>query len=68
MASNKLIAETEQTLTYVIGEVIYLPHYIKKGVYVSPGYGKYHFKEYSAKDLIQAGAKVKTELLFVRSW
>lgn len=65
---NKIIADVYETTTYVLWGITYLPHYNEAGVYVSPGYGSHNFKEYTAKELLNAGAVVKKELLFSRSW
>lgn len=54
--------------TFVLNGIIYLPHYNQRNMYVSPGYGKHNFTLYTDKDLINAGAKIKIETLWERSW
>ena len=54
--------------TFVLNGIPYLPHYNQKNMYVSPGYGKFNFTLYTDKELFDAGAKIKMEMLWDRSW
>ena len=55
--------------TIIINNIIYLPHYADKNIYVSPGYGQSHFKEYKKAELVlHKDAKIKKELLWKRAW
>ena len=53
---------------FVLHGITYLPHYNKRSQFVSPGYGASNYNLYTKKELIDAGAKPKTEMLWERSW
>jgi hypothetical protein len=38
------------------GDVYYLPHYVKRGAYVSPGFGRDNQTLYYEEDLVKIGA------------
>jgi hypothetical protein len=60
--------ELINTNVFVLGQTTFVPHYTKSGVYVGPGYGKYSESEYSAKELVVAGALMAEKPLWKRSW
>ena len=59
-------AEKISTIVYTLNDITYLPHYKKINCFVRPGYGRQHYEELSAMQLIFAGAKTSTEYLFTR--
>lgn len=52
---------------YVLKGIIHVPHWLKPGLFVSPGYGRQHQLERTAADLIVKGAKLKKEWMFARA-
>jgi len=68
----KMAKETKQELfntnVFVLGQVTFVPHYAKSDVYVGPGYGQSNENEFSAKELVVAGAQLAEHLLGKRSW
>jgi hypothetical protein len=63
---NYDLAEKENFIVYTLAGITYLPHYIKKNSYVKPGYGRQHYCEFTAAQLVNAGAITLTEHLFSR--
>jgi hypothetical protein len=63
---NYDLADKVSTIVYELNGLTYLPHYRQVNCYVRPGYGRAHFEEMSAMQLIFAGAKTSTEYLFTR--
>jgi len=59
-------ADKVSTIVYTLNGITYLPHYRHVNAYVKPGYGRAHFEEMSAAELIFAGAITSTEYLFSR--
>jgi hypothetical protein len=53
---------------FVLHGITYLPHYNIRSQYVSPGYGKSHYNLYTKRELMDAGAQSKTEMLWERAW
>lgn len=60
-------AEKSLTKVYKMGQVTYVPHYQDGSVFVRPGYGQYHRDVYTEKELIDAGAKPSSMMLWPRS-
>lgn len=60
-------AETQPQIVYCIGQVTYVPHYRNKDVFVGPGYPRHTQAQYSAKQLIAAGASQSVYSLWPRS-
>lgn len=50
---------------YRIGEVLYVPHYSER-YFVGPGYPAYTPRVYTNMELINAGAKMESHLLWSR--
>ena len=65
---SKKYIERDHTTVYQLHGITYLPHYIEKNVYVSPGYGAENHNEYSANELVNAGAVAKVQYLIIRRW
>lgn len=61
-------AESFQKIVFVKGEITYLPHYVYKNMYVSPGYGLTHEELLTEKELRDMGAKQQVMMLWSRSW
>jgi len=61
-------AEVHQKIVFVKGEITYLPHYVFKHMYVSPGYGLTHEELFTEKELRNMGAKQQVMMLWSRSW
>jgi len=61
-------AEVHQKIVFVKGEITYLPHYVYKHMYVSPGYGLTHEELFTEKELRNMGAKQQVMMLWSRSW
>lgn len=61
------IADKFPTKVYKLGPVMYVPHYQDGSVYVRPGYGRSHRDIYTEKELIDAGAKPSSFMLWPRS-
>ena len=57
---------------YVLNDILYLPHYTSPGVYVKPGYQDgmriQTGGSVEEKDLPQAGATIKVEMLWHRGY
>ena len=53
---------------FVLNGITYLPHYNIRSQFVSPGYGQSNNNLYTKRELMDAGAKSKTEMLWERSW
>ena len=53
-------------IVYTLAGITYLPHYQKLNCYVRPGYGRQHYAEYNAAQLVNAGAITSTEYLMNR--
>lgn len=51
--------ERREYRCYVDGEVLYVPHYVKSGIFVSPWK-----TEHTELELISIGAKAKNSLLY----
>lgn len=56
-----------ETTVYTLNGITYVPHYRNLSVYVGPGYPKFTTARYAAHELIDAGAKSGTMLLWPRS-
>lgn len=52
---------------YVLRGITWVPHWMKQGWFVSPGYGRAHKVEMTAKELMLKGAKKQKELLFINA-
>lgn len=50
---------------YVLRGITWVPHWMKQGKFVSPGYGRAHKVEMTAQELMLKGAKKQKELLFI---
>ena len=48
---------------YYVNEIMIVPHYIKKGIFVAPG-----GIEFEEQELINAGAIQSTSYLWPRTW
>lgn len=55
--------EKYPTNAYVLGGMLYVPHYREEGVYVAPG-----GQMATEGELVCAGAKRKMEMLWKRNW
>ena len=64
---NYDLAEKENFIVYTLAGITYLPHYVKRNCYVKPGYGRKHYAEYTAMQLVNAGAVTSTEYLLTRA-
>jgi len=53
--NTKQYPDTARYAVYILGGLPFLPHYLRKGWYVAPGYAK-NGLEYSANQLKAAGA------------
>jgi hypothetical protein len=53
-----------QTDCYVLRGITWVPHWLKRGKFVSPGYGRQHMVEMTAQELLVKGAQKQPELLF----
>lgn len=60
-------AARDMQRAYKMGDVVHVPHYNRKGEYVSPGYGRHHMERYTAAQLVAMGAKPCDALLWPRS-
>jgi hypothetical protein len=60
-------AEKKDYLTFSIGDVIYLPHYMDSKLYVSPGYPRLTKSVYTSAELLEAGAKAHMMHLWRRA-
>lgn len=60
-------ADKASFIVYTLAGITYLPHYIKRNCYVKPGYGRQHYAEFTAAQLVNAGAITSTEHLFTRA-
>lgn len=49
---------------YVLRGITWVPHWLKLGKFVSPGYGRRHMVEMTAQELLVKGAQKQPELLF----
>ena len=63
---NYDLAEKENLIVYILAGITYLPHYLKSNCFVRPGYGRHHYCEFCAAQLVNAGAITSTEHLFSR--
>ena len=54
------VAERREYRCYIDGEILYVPHYAKNGIFVSPWK-----TEHTELELIAMGAKAKKNLLYV---
>jgi hypothetical protein len=61
------VAEKDLYTVYVLGGVIYLPHYTNPLHYVRPGYGYWNYTLYYPNELLAAGAVPKQEHLLKRA-
>lgn len=68
MSRQGSMEELYQTVTYKLQDVYYLPHYVIKNFYVSPGYGFHNEKLYTEKELRDMGAEREVLPLWKRSW
>ena len=59
--------DRKETLVYVLDGIVQLPHYLKLGMFVAPGYGRVNWTERTEMELILAGARQSTRYLWVRS-
>jgi hypothetical protein len=59
-------ADKVSTIVYTFNGITYLPHYVKRNCYVKPGYGRQNYAEFTAMQLVNAGAITSTEYLFTR--
>lgn len=50
------LAEKKDYLTFKIGDVIYLPHYMDSKLYVGPGYPRHNKNVYTSAELLEKGA------------
>ena len=65
-AHEKEVHEKEVQTVFTLGAITYVPHYKIKGKFVSPGYGKHHFNDFSAQELMDLGAKIGAAYLWSR--
>lgn len=49
---------------YQLKGITWVPHWLKPGIFVSPGYGRHQMIEQTAADLMVKGAKKTKEMLF----
>jgi hypothetical protein len=61
------IAEKDSYTVYVLGGIMYIPHYSDPYHYVGPGFGYWNFTLYYATTLLAKGAVPKQEYLLKRS-
>jgi hypothetical protein len=61
------VAEKDIYTVYVLGGVMFLPHYNEPLHYVGPGYGYWNATVYYATTLLAAGAMPKQEHLLKRA-
>ena len=59
-------AEKFETKVYLLHRIKYVPHYRSKEVYVGPGYPRPTQAQYTAAQLINAGAQEITEMMWAR--
>ncbi len=64
--ANKITHEMEATIVYDLNGITYVPHYVNRRFYVSPGYGAHHTNLYSPAQLEGAGARPRTTMLWAR--
>jgi hypothetical protein len=60
-------AEKDSYTVYVLGGIMYIPHYSDPYHYVGPGYGYWNSTVYYATTLLAAGAVPKQEHLLKRA-
>lgn len=65
-AHEKEVHEKEAQTVFRLGAIMYVPHYKLDGKFVSPGYGKHHFNDFSAQELMDMGAKIGAAHLWTR--
>ena len=58
--------KTAQTV-WTYRNIMYVPHWLKKGIWVSPGYPRVHQVEFDRKRLQKLGAIEHTYPLFARA-
>jgi hypothetical protein len=63
---NYELVDKSSFIVYTFNGITYLPHYIKRNCYVKPGYGRQHYCEFTAMQLVNAGAITSTEYLMNR--
>ena len=63
---NYELVDKSSFIVYTFNGITYLPHYIKRNCYVKPGYGRQHYAEFTAMQLVNAGAITSTEYLMNR--
>ena len=59
-------AERHATICYEHQGMIFVPHFSKKGTYVSPGYFWEHGKTFAEQELLDSGAKPVIQHLLAR--
>ena len=64
---SESVQETVMQNVYVLGDVMYLPHYQKPGRFVAPGTDKFTTKTFAAHELRDAGAVMTTHPLWPRA-
>jgi hypothetical protein len=68
MSTKESLAEVVPQPCYELGGILYLPHYNKEHVYVSPGYPEFHTNTYTRTELVMLGAVKVMNPLWPRSW
>jgi hypothetical protein len=66
MARNPESAPRDSQLALKLGNILYVPHYRNKTIYVGPGYPHLNKNRFTKDDLMTAGAKYVEKLLWVR--
>jgi len=64
MESRDYIVPTAATTTYLLNGITYLPHY-QRAAYVAPGHVEKKSREYTAAELLKAGAVATREFLWL---
>lgn len=64
---KKDYSELQETITYKLKGITYVPHYRNKNVFVAPGYPNKNPNTYSEKELSKAGAQQQTRMLWPRA-
>jgi hypothetical protein len=66
MSRSPESAPRDSQLVLKLGDIMYVPHYRNKTIYVGPGYPRLNQNRFSKDDLLTAGAKYVEKLLWVR--
>jgi len=59
--------DREEQTVYVLDGIVQLPHYLKSGIYIAPGYGRWNWTERTEMELILLGARQSIRYLWIRS-